>query len=414
MVGHDARMTTQTETAVEVRALAPDEFRAASTVFRASLHHGPATDEAWTERGRSYEEGRVLGAFRADTLIGTALSYSGSRMLLPGGQTLPMAMVTGVGVRADQTRRGALTALMRAQLTGVPEPLATLRASEAAIYGRFGYGVATRGRTVEVDRHRAVFRPGTEATGSVRIMPKDEAWDVAPALFDRIPGRRPGWIARPRSYWQAIRMWKSEAKAPSYLAVHTGPDGDDGYAWYHVGGGRDGKSMVHIDDMAVDRPEAWVALWRFLMSVDLVDGVRAEYRPLDEPIEELFTDRRRVDSVKQDDETWLRLIDVPTALAERAFGDFATADGSVVIEVRDAFLPANSGRYRIGDGPARRVAEPAELSMDVDTLAELYLGDSAPSTLAYAGRVAVTKADALSVADRLFATDCSPWCGTFF
>jgi predicted acetyltransferase len=115
-----------------------------------------------------------------------------------------------------------------------------------------------------------------------------------------------------------------------------------------------------------------------------------------------------------DDETWLRLADVPAALAARTFGELATGTGPVVIEVRDAFLPGNSGRYVIGDGPARLVDEPAALAMDVDTLAELYLGDVSPSALAAVGRVSAAKPEALAVADRLFAVQGSPWCGTFF
>jgi predicted acetyltransferase len=60
------------------------------------------------------------------------------------------------------------------------------------------------------------------------------------------------------------------------------------------------------------------------------------------------------------------------------------------------------------------VSEPAALTLDVDVLAELYLGAVSPSVLAAAGRIGVVKADALPVADRLFAVSGSPWCGTFF
>jgi predicted acetyltransferase len=77
-------------------------------------------------------------------------------------------------------------------------------------------------------------------------------------------------------------------------------------------------------------------------------------------------------------------------------------------------LPANSGCYRIGDGPARPVSEPAELALDAAALSTLFLGDIAPSALAMAGRLTVHKSDALAVADRLFAVAESPWCGTYF
>ncbi|HEX5113838.1 MAG TPA: GNAT family N-acetyltransferase [Pseudonocardiaceae bacterium] len=405
-------MTDDVPTAAEIRLLRPDEFRAANTLFRGSLHHSPATDEAWELRGVSYEEGRVYGAFRDDTLVGTALSYPG-QLSVPGGELLPMAMVTAVGVRAGHTRRGVLTGLMRAQLTGITEPVATLRASESIIYGRFGYGVATRVRTVTVNRRRTTLRSGVPDAGSVRVLLLDEAVELLPALYDRVSVRRPGWSSRPAGWWNATRTWSAERKTHNVVAVHSGPDGDDGFVAYTVEY-KDDQSVLAIHDFFFERPEVWGALWRFLMTVDLVDRVRGEFRPLDEPVEELVADRGQVKTSDVEDETWLRLADVPAALAARRFGELATGAGSVVVEVYDAFLPGNSGRYLIGDGPARKVTEPAALTLDVDVLAELYLGAIAPSILATAGRIGVVKADALPVADRLFAVSGSPWCGTFF
>lgn len=414
-MGDDALMTDEFST-IDVRSLRPDEYRAGNNLFRAAMHTGPVTDEGWALRGESFEDGRFLGAFADGTLVGSSWSYSGS-LLVPGGTELPMAMVTGVGVRADRTRRGVVTALMRHQLTTITEPVASLRASEAPIYGRFGYGVATRGRTVKIDRRRARLRPEVPGTsGSVRLIPLSDAWDLLPALYASLRDRRPGWTIRPDSYWSAMRYWISDSKEPTQVAVHSGPDGDDGFAVYNHkwGSGHGGRAALSVGDLFGDSPEVWAALWRFLLGVDLVDDIKADLRPLDEPLEELFTDRRVVETEQNEDETWLRLVDVPAALAARAFGELSPGAGSVVVEVRDAFLPANSGRYRLGDGPARRVEEPAELTMDQDVLAGLYLGDSAPSALAATGRIAVAKSDALAVADRLFAVLGSPWCGTYF
>ncbi len=396
---------------LRVRLLEPDEHRAASTLFRGTLHHPPATDEAWAQRVDSFREGRVLGAYRGDVLVGTAMTTA-SELAVPGGAVLPMAMVTAVGVRADHTRRGVLTALMRAQLGGVPEPFASLRASEAPIYGRFGYGVATRGRAVTVDRRRAVCRPEAPAGGAIRLLTMAEALPLLPELYRAMGADGPGWVARSDGYWQLMTTKWAELKAHAVIAVHSGPDGDDGYAIYQVER-RDNRRVLLLADLHAANPRAWAALWRFLVSVDLVAEIRADLRPLDEPLELLFTDRRVVTTTDIDDETWLRVIDVPTALAARSFGGSA-ADGSVVIELVDDFLPANSGRYRLGDGPARRVEEPAELVLGADALAMLYLGDVMPSALAATGRLTVVKADALSVADRLCAVAGSPWAGTYF
>jgi predicted acetyltransferase len=418
-VGDDAPVTDALVTDDDidgVRPLRPDEYRLAQDLFRASLHVGPVQDKNWPMIERSYEQGRVFGAFRDGVLAGSALSFR-SELSVPGGAVLPAAMVTRVGVRADQTRRGVLRSLMHAQLTNMTEPFATLRASEGPIYGRFGYGVATRGRTVKISRRRAVPHPAAPGGGRVRLLPYEEALPLITELYRRIGARGPGWSGRPETWWQAELGFARESKFPTTVAVHSGPDGDDGFAVYDVRHDFDDHQkpvQLFVHDLFGGNPVAWAALWRFLVSVDLVDDVIAELRPVDEPLERLFTDPRAVSTSTVDDETWLRLVDVPAALAARSFDVLAPGAGSVVIEVRDDMLPANSGRYRIGDGRARRVDETAELALDVAALAALYLGDVAASALAAVGALTVVKADALRVAGGLFAVPAAPWCGTYF
>jgi predicted acetyltransferase len=397
----------------DIRVLEPDEYRTASDVFGAALHMSPASDEHWPAVVGAYEPGRTLGAFRDGELVGNTQSFA-SKVALPGGALLPMAMVSRVGVRADHTRRGVLTSLKRAQLSGLAEPFASLRASEGVIYGRFGYGVATRGRTVVLDRARAITHPTVPTDGRVRIVASDEA---LPAIYDRIGAGRAGWLARPQSWWVSQHLFAG-GRDPVIYAIHRGPDGDDGFARYTVERARGHlphqRTILHVHDLQAATPGAWADLWRFLLTVDLVHDVQAHLRPLDEPLEQLFTDHRAVHTTNVEDETWLRIVNVPLALAARSFGELSGNAGSTVIEVHDPLLPANSGRYRLGDGPARPVSEPAELAMDVATLSTVFLGDIAPSALAMTGRLTTIKTDALAVADRLFAVPASPWCGTYF
>jgi predicted acetyltransferase len=377
------------------------------------MHMGPAKDEHWSALVDSFEPGRNLGAFQDGELVGCTQSYA-SQLALPGGAVLPMAMVSRVGVRADHTRRGVLTSLKRAQLSGLAEPFATLRASEGAIYRRFGYGIATRGRSVVVDRAQATTHATAPTDGRVRLVPSGES---LPAIYDRVGAARPGWLARPEFWWTVQRIFGS-SRIPVVHAVHRGPDGDDGYATYAVertsGHQPHLRKVLHVHDFQAATPEAWADLWRFLLTVDLVHELKADLRPLDEPLEQLFTDHRAVRTTNVEDETWLRIVDVPVALAARSFGESSGNAGSIVIEVRDPLLPANSGRYRIGDGPAHPVSEPAELAMDVAALSTLFLGDTSPTALATAGRLTTIKTDALAMADRLFAVPASPWCGTYF
>ena len=68
------------------------------------------------------------------------------QLSVPGQEVLPAAGVTCVAVLPTHRRRGVLSSLMRRQLADVRdrgEPLAILWASEAVIYGRYGYGRAS-------------------------------------------------------------------------------------------------------------------------------------------------------------------------------------------------------------------------------------------------------------------------------
>ncbi|AIJ23613.1 sterol carrier protein domain-containing protein [Amycolatopsis methanolica] len=124
----------------------------------------------------------------------------------------------------------------------------------------------------------------------------------------------------------------------------------------------------------------------------------------------MLTDPRACAVTGVHDQLWLRLLDVPAALAARAWGP----GGSVVVEVTDPQLPANTGRYRFIPGGAEPTTAAADLRTGPETLAMLYLGDRLPSALAAAGRLEVVEPAAVPHADSLFATRVPPWCGTPF
>ncbi len=71
-----------------------------------------------------------------------------------GGRLLPLRMITDITVSPTHRRRGLLRTLITQDLTEAAAsglPLAALTASEGSIYGRFGFGPATRYRNLEVD-----------------------------------------------------------------------------------------------------------------------------------------------------------------------------------------------------------------------------------------------------------------------
>ncbi len=400
-----------------VTFLGPDELRAAHDLFGGALFNAPIDDEGWAIRAASYAPGRTLGVHLDGVLSGTATSF-GTSTVVPGGAVLEAAAVTRVAVRADRTRRGVLSAMMRAQLDDVAErgeAVASLRATEARIYGRFGYGVATRSRSVRLRRSGVGWRAGAPASGSVRMLDAGEIVDVLAPLHDRLALLRAGGITRSPGWWNGVVGRRIQAREPIIAAVHTGAGGDDGFVIASPGE-RDGFTRpLHIDDLHATDAAASAALWRFVRDIDLGGDVEAHERPLDEPLELLLADPRDCTVTGVADETWLRLVDVPTALAARSY----SAAEPVLLAVHDPFLERNAGVYRIGDGTAERVGPlggpvAPDLECDATALAMAYLGDRAPSELAVTGWWTCHDGKALARADAAFATDVVPWCGTFF
>ncbi|GAB2753739.1 GNAT family N-acetyltransferase [Salinifilum aidingensis] len=397
----------------DVQVLEERRFREANGLFMRTLHVAAPSDAQWERVRPLHEPGRVLGGFLDGELAGTARSTR-AELTVPGG-SLAAAAVTGVGVRPDRTRRGVLRALMRRQLddarrTG--EPVAVLHASETGIYERFGYGLATRSRRVQVDARTARTAATAPSGGRVDLVPPEEVAEVLPEAYRRIGGERPGMIERPAAWWTHALGHRSAAAA---TAVHRDQSGAaDGFASYEpvsVDHRFDsGETTLRVLDFQAPDARAAAGLWEFLLGVDLSDVVVAAARPLDEPLEWWLTDHRECRTTRLDDDLWLRLVDVEAALRARSYA----AGEPVLLAVDDPFLPENGGCYRIGPDGAWRCAEAPQLRCDVSTLGALYLGEESMTRMVDAGRVTVDDPDAVSTADALFRTARSPWCGTSF
>lgn len=391
------------------RVLRDEEIRAANALFRGALHTAAPSDEEWAQERWAFQSERTYGVFDQE-LIGTTRSIDAD-LIVPGGGTVPLGAVTGVGVRADHTRRGVLTELMQTQLTGFAERgvvAASLYATEGGIYGRFGYGVATMTRSYTVNRRLAQLRVDVPAGGEVELLDVDTALRRLPDIYAGFP-RRPGMMSRPSYWWNRLPTRLRRTSEPVVTVVHHGPGGADGFVQYRVEKESGRTGTLRVLDLHTANGEAFVGLWRFLLGVDLVDTIEASARPLDEPVELLFTDPRICTVTGTSDEVWLRLVDVPTALAARRY-----AGEPVVLDVVDPLVKSNCGRYRVGPGEVRPTREPAELRLDVDALAMVYLGTWRPSALAQVGRAYITSSEVAARADALFRTRSHAWCGTFF
>ena len=86
-----------------------------------------------------------------------------------------------------------------------------------------------------------------------------------------------------------------------------------------------------------------------------------------------------------------------------------------MLEVDDAFLPENAGRYRVTAGGAERTEAAADLRLDVTGLGSVYLGGFGFGDLV--ARLARRGADATApprAAMRSSAPRIAPWCAEIF
>lgn len=399
---------------IDVRILDTSDHRAAHDLAREAHHNPPISDSEWAYVRDLREPGLTLGAFLGGSLVGTTHLLR-SRLALPGRSTVPMAAATGSGVRADRTRRGVFTRLKRERLALAAEQgfaVVGNIVSEATIYGRFGHGVGTMSRAVCLYPREARMRPEVPSGGEVRLIGPESSIGLLPGLYERLGPYRPGVIGRSAGWWKA--KWERLVRAGKspVVAVHSGPDGDDGFAVYQAM--RNGDSGARVTLMVTDfhaaNPEAVAGLWRFLLGVDLVEEVCVRRRPTDELIEGMLVNWRACRTHTLNDDLWLRLVDLPKALGARAYGD----GDPLVLGVTDEFLPANSGRYLISPDGVEPTSEQAHLSLGVDALAMAYLGTTSFTTLAGIGALRVTDGKALPNADRLFGARGAAFCGTVF
>src|SRR3954447_26752042 len=134
---------------IEIRSPTAEELpQFIETVMTGFLE--AVTDHDTTMLASQLDPTHQYWALDGDVPVGSAGTYD-LDMRVPGGE-LPIAGVTLVGVHASHRRRGILTQMMRRQLDDAHErgePIAVLWASEASIYGRFGYGVASASAGIE-------------------------------------------------------------------------------------------------------------------------------------------------------------------------------------------------------------------------------------------------------------------------
>ncbi|MBF9127589.1 GNAT family N-acetyltransferase [Plantactinospora sp. S1510] len=410
------------DTESPIEAATPADLDDIDSLMRTLFHNEPDATLSEVHAGIA-EPGRSLVIRSGGTVVAHAGVYT--RGLTVPGTTLPAAHVTDVGVAPSHRRRGLLSRLMRQQLRDVRaagrEPITVLWASEGPIYPRFGYGQATQQLSLHVDTNAlrlvAPVPPdpsgGPEPDVTFRIGDPLQLRSVIAPLYERVRVGRPGWSDRTEPWWRYVLTdYPSRRFGPAdrQVVITETPAGPAGYALWRSRAEwdvRGPRGQVMVDEVVADDPAAYQALWRFLLSIDLTRSVSFHHAAIDEPLQYLVDEPRQL-GAGLNHGLWVRIVDLPAALAARSYA----ADVDVVFDVTDPLLPENAGRWRLtvasGTAECTRTDAPAELACDVRDLAAAYLGGPSLGTLATAGRVREVRPGVLPRASAAFGWHRAP------
>jgi predicted acetyltransferase len=344
-------------------------------------------------------------------VAGIAGSYD-FEVALPGGAAVPMAGVTWVSVGTTYRRQGLLRRLIAAVHADVDErgePLATLYASQAGIYERFGYGVATRRTATRIDTSAARIAPRFEhAVEPVRVVHGDTADRHIDAVWDHAWRACTGEVRRSpehRAVLAARRLVADGGGTDGVTLAHA-----DGYVTYRVASHWNEGYVSHelrITEMVAPTLAARVSLWNAVLSTDLVATVVSRQLAVDDPLPLLLTDPRALRTEGLTDGVWAHVRDVRVAFGARTYG----TDDRLVIECEGKRW---SIEQRDGEVEVRGVRTRPDLVVEPGALGPLLYGGIKASWLALGERVSGRDEATLGRADRFFVTGRMPHCQTAY
>lgn len=382
---------------------------------------GFAALEPWGEAFESY-------GFGAGHPVGTFIDYD-KTLNAGGAEPVPARLITGVTVNPSFRRRGVLKHMMTSRLAAAVEDgaaVAALTATEGGIYGRFGFAPATREQEVHLNVTAAGEGFALRGAPSGQVLPADPSRleGLLQEIFAQFHARSRGSVGRQPIYWKAgtarwdpeeITRWNRKLRT----VVHVTEEGELGgfAAFTHEGRDVEPPTLRVRDLIAVDSVSR-AELIRHLAQMDLVQRIIIPQAPVQDAFAHMLVNPRAADVKSVGDHLWVRVLDPVAALQGRGWG----ADGDLTLSLTDP-LGISSGTFALSiRGGAAQVsradrgsAEQAQhVTMDVETLGALYLGDVSVLTMRDAGRVAAVGEVAWDALAATVDLPGAPHCATHF
>lgn len=356
-------------------------------------------------------------AFDPAQPVGTVNSWV-TDMALPGGD-IPLWAISGVTVSPTHRRKGIARAMLEGELrtaAAAGVAIAGLTVSEATIYGRFGFSPATFAEDWTIETKRAHW-VGPRPDGRLDVIDRERAGTELPELHARVRASHPGEIEAWPGLWRRMTGTAPAVEGAEKTRVvrYTDADGTTrGIVVYRLGDETPDftKHDLELAYLLSETPDAYAALWRFVLEHDLVSTVKASLRSVDEPLRWMIADQRAV-TVSTTEHGWLRILDVRAVLGARTYR--AAAD--LVLRVTDP-LGFAEGTWRLsidasGIAEVTATDASADVTLTINALSSVLLGGIRATTLSDAG---IVEGDAAALAglDAAFSAPRVPYLSLWY
>ncbi len=343
------------------------------------------------------DEARIVGGLG---IVWLGQWYNGARV--------PMAGVAAVGIAPEYRGQGTAFTLLKSVLQELHEqetPISVLYSAAQPLYRKLGYEQAGTLCLWEVPTNSIQIRDYTLPMQPIEIETIQAEFSD---LYQQHARSHNGHLDRNDIVWQMIQDPQNGMPAHAYrIGAREQPEGYIVFRHQSEGG----KWQILVRDWAVLTPAALRRFWTFLGDHrSQIDTVLWRSSTID-LLSAVLPDQTA--KVKSIDRWMVRIVTVKSALEHRHYP--AEIEAELHLEIHDPLLEKNTGKIVLSLANGVGTVSPGgrgDFAIDINALAALYTGLSAPEYLQLWGNLTATK-EALATAKKLFSGTI-PWMQDFF
>lgn len=371
---------------------------------------------------------RLLGAM--DTKTGQIVGTGGADqyvLTVPGGNTIGMAGIMGMGTLPTHKRKGIFSSVinkLHSQAKERGDVIAGLWASQSLLYTRFGYGLSTLREDWTINTNHTKLLKQKKESIRFELVDKEKALIEIPKIYDTFRKCQNGATDRTEGYWNYILYEDDSAKYNKsgncgfFFVLAYKDNKPSGYAIYNFNkesgvAHEDDKGTLDVQEIISTDKETNIALWHYIFGIELVEEIKINQRAPGDPLYLMLENPRKLKR-ETIDGLWVRIVDPIKMLEKRKYN----SEGNITICIAGQNQKDIEGTYSIEtDGTnteVKKVNKKPDISMKASDLSSIYFGAVSPGEYFQAGNLEIENQNSLIELSKMFFVQQAPWCNTDF